>query len=82
VQISRKSDGHRKKIKCKKSNANPLKSIIMDKINELKEIIRIETPLAELGSVSAQQMVIHAQIELDEILETKAKQETFCLQNS
>lgn len=82
MQISRKSDGHRKKNKCKKSNANPLKSIIMDKINELKEIIRIETPLAELGSVSAQQMVIHAQIELDEILEIKAKQETFCLQNS
>lgn len=54
----------------------------MDKINELKEIIRLETPLAELGSVSAQQMVIHAQIELDEILEIKAKQETFCLQNS
>lgn len=54
----------------------------MDKINELKEIIRLETPLAELGSVSAQQMVIHAQIELDEILEARKKQETFCLQNS
>ena len=39
----------------------------MTKEQELKEIIRIQTPLAEEGCISSMQMVINAQIELDEI---------------
>lgn len=54
----------------------------MEKTIELKEIIRLHTPLAEAGCVSSQQLVINAQVELDEILEARKKQETFCLQNS
>lgn len=54
----------------------------MTKEQELKEIIRIQTPLAEAGCVSSQQLVINAQVELDGILEAREKQETFCLQNS
>ena len=57
-------------------------SSIMEKTIELKEIIRLHTPLAEAGCVSSQQLVINAQVELDEILEAREKQETFCLQNS
>ena len=40
----------------------------MDKIKELKEIIRIQTPLADLGNIESMQMVINAQIELDKVL--------------
>ena len=54
----------------------------MDKIKELKEIKRIHTSLAELGHVGAQQLVINAQIELEEILENNQNQQTFSLQNS
>lgn len=46
----------------------------MEKTKELKEIIRTHTPLAELGHVGAQQLVINAQIELDEILENNQNQ--------
>lgn len=49
-------------------------SIIMDKKAELKEIIRIHTPLADEGNVQAMQLVINAQIELDEILEAEQNQ--------
>jgi hypothetical protein len=49
----------------------------MDKIKELKEIIRIQTPLADLGSIESMQMVINAQIELDEIQDNQKAQETF-----
>ena len=49
----------------------------MEKTIELKEIIRLHTPLAEAGCVSSQQLVINAQVELDEILEAREKQETF-----
>lgn len=52
-----------------------------EKIKALKEIIRIHTPTAELGHVQSQQMVINAQIELDQILENNNKQATFCLQS-
>ena len=41
---------------------------------ELKEIIRIHTPLADEGNVQAMQLVISAQIELDEILEAEQNQ--------
>tara|TARA_A200000159_G_scaffold147188_1_gene154059 strand:- start:521 stop:706 length:186 start_codon:yes stop_codon:yes gene_type:complete len=40
----------------------------MDRITELKEIIKTQTPIAELGHVQAQQEVINAQIELDDLL--------------
>jgi len=49
----------------------------MDKIKELKEIIRIQTPLADLGNIESMQMVINAQIELDEIQDNQKAQETF-----
>jgi len=49
----------------------------MDKIKELKELIRVLTPNAEAGHIQSQQMVINAQIELDEILENQKAQETF-----
>ena len=49
----------------------------MKKEKELKEIIRIQTPLADMGSVSAMQMVINAQIELDEIQDNRKAQATF-----
>ena len=51
----------------------------MEKITELKEIIRINTPLAEAGCVSSQQLVITAQIELDEIVENQKAQLLFNL---
>jgi|TARA_B100001093_G_C26778865_1_gene993626 hypothetical protein len=51
----------------------------MEKITELKEIIRINTPLAEAGCVSSQQLVITAQIELDEIVENQKAQMLFHL---
>ena len=44
------------------------------KQRELKEIIRIHTPLADEGNVQAMQLVISAQIELDEILEAEKNQ--------
>ena len=44
------------------------------KQRELKEIIRIHTPLADEGNVQAMQLVISAQIELDEILEAEENQ--------
>jgi hypothetical protein len=47
---------------------------IMERKNELKEIIRIHTPLAEEGSVQAMQLVINAQIELDQILDAEQNQ--------
>jgi hypothetical protein len=48
---------------------------IMDtKQRELKEIIRIHTPLADEGNMQAMQLVINAQIELDEILEAEQNQ--------
>lgn len=46
----------------------------MERKNELKEIIRIHTPLAEEGSVQAMQLVINAQIELDQILDAEQNQ--------
>ena len=46
----------------------------MEKIKELKEIIRLHNPLAEAGCISSQQLVITAQIELDEIVETQKAQ--------
>ena len=49
----------------------------MTKEQELKELIRIHTPLADEGSVQAMQMVINAQIELDEIQDNRKAQETF-----
>lgn len=49
----------------------------MDKIKELKELIRVLTPNAEAGHIQSQQMVINAQIELDEMLENQKAQETF-----
>lgn len=49
----------------------------MDKTKELKELIRVLTPNAEAGHIQSQQMVINAQIELDEILENQKAQETF-----
>lgn len=49
----------------------------MTKEQELKEIIRIQTPLADLGNMEAMQMVINAQIELDEITESRNGQKTF-----
>lgn len=49
----------------------------MDKIKELKELIRVLTPNAEAGHIRSQQMVINAQIELDEILDNEKAQETF-----
>lgn len=49
----------------------------MDKIKELKEIIRIQTPLADLGNIKSMQMVINAQIELDEIQDNQKAQKTF-----
>jgi len=49
----------------------------MDKIKELKELIRVLTPNAEAGHIQSQQMVINAQIELDEIQENLKAQETF-----
>lgn len=54
----------------------------MTKEQELKEIIRIQTPLAEEGCISSMQMVINAQIELDEIQANRnaqAKFSNFCL---
>ena len=49
----------------------------MTKEQELKEIIRTQTPLADLGHTEAMQMVINAQIELDEIQEAREGQKTF-----
>lgn len=49
----------------------------MTKEQELKELIRIHTPLADEGSIQAMQMVINAQIELDEIQDNRKAQETF-----
>ena len=49
----------------------------MDKIKELKELIRVLTPLADEGHIQSQQMVINAQIELDEIQDNLKAQETF-----
>jgi len=49
----------------------------MDKIKELKELIRVLTPNAEAGHIQSQQMVINAQIELDEIQDNLKAQETF-----
>jgi len=51
----------------------------MEKITELKEIIRLNTPLAEAGCISSQQLVISAQIELDEIVENQKAQMLFDL---
>ena len=58
-------------------NLKSLDSIIKTKEQELKELIRIHTPLADEGSVQAMQMVINAQIELDEIQDNRKAQETF-----
>lgn len=49
----------------------------MTKEQELKELIRIQTPLADLGHTQAMQMVINAQIELDEIQGNRKAQATF-----
>ena len=49
----------------------------MTKEQELKEIIRMQTPLADLGHTEAMQMVINAQIQLDEIQEAREGQKTF-----
>lgn len=49
----------------------------MTKEQELKEIIRIQTPLADLGHTEAMQMVINAQIKLDEIQDNRKAQATF-----
>ena len=49
----------------------------MTKEQELKEIIRIQTPLADEGHMEAMQMVINAQIELDEIQDNRKAQKTF-----
>lgn len=49
----------------------------MTKEQELKEIIRIQTPLADLGNIEAMQMVINAQIELDDIQDNRKAQDTF-----
>lgn len=49
----------------------------MTKEQELKELIRIQTPLADLGHTEAMQMVINAQIELDEIQDNRKAQATF-----
>lgn len=49
----------------------------MDKIKELKELIRVLTPNAEAGHIQSQQMVINAEIELEEILDNIKAQETF-----
>ena len=49
----------------------------MTKEQELKELIRIQTPLADEGHTEAMQMVINAQIELDEITESRNGQKTF-----
>ena len=48
-----------------------------DKIKELKELIRVFNPIAEAGHIRSQQIVINAQIELDEILDNQKAQETF-----
>ena len=48
-----------------------------DRIKELKELIRVFNPIAEAGHIQSQQMVINAQIELDEILDNQKAQETF-----
>ena len=49
----------------------------MDRIKELKELIRVLTPNAEAGHIQSQQMVINAEIELEEIQENLKAQETF-----
>ena len=49
----------------------------MTKEQQLKELIRIQTPLADLGHTEAMQMVINAQIELDEIQDNRKAQATF-----
>ena len=49
----------------------------MDRITELKELIRVLTPNADAGHIQSQQMVINAQIELDEIQDNLKAQETF-----
>ena len=49
----------------------------MTKEQELKELIRIQTPLADLGHTEAMQMVINAQIQLDEIQDNRKAQATF-----
>lgn len=46
----------------------------MERKNELKEIIRIHTPLAEEGSIQALQLVVNAEIELEKILEAEQNQ--------
>lgn len=49
----------------------------MTKEKELKELIRIQTPLADLGNMEAMQMVINAQIQLDKIQDNRKAQATF-----
>ena len=49
----------------------------MTKEQELKELIRTQTPLADLGHTEAMQIVINAQIELDEIQDNRKAQATF-----
>ena len=49
----------------------------MTKEQQLKELIRIQTPLADEGHTEAMQMVINAQIELDEIQDNRKAQATF-----
>jgi len=49
----------------------------MTKEQQLKELIRIQTPLADEGHAEAMQMVINAQIELDEIQDNRKAQATF-----
>lgn len=49
----------------------------MTKEQQLKEIIRTQTPLADLGHTEAMQIVINAQIELDEIQDNRKAQATF-----
>ena len=47
----------------------------MDKIKELKQLIRVLTPNAEAGHIQSQQAVINAQIELDDLLALNEFQE-------
>ena len=54
-------------------------SLIMNKEQELKELIEIHTPIADAGVASAKILVINAQIELDEIQEIRQNQMTLTL---
>lgn len=40
---------------------------ILDRINELQQVIDLETDIAKEGSVSSQQLVINAENEKDEL---------------